>query len=61
LFGQMFQPIGHWTAWRSFLAAVYGLSMEADGLATFQRQHGSSQPADGPRPRAGMIERMRLQ
>lgn len=37
LFAPLFRPTGSWTAWRAFLAAVFGLPTAPEELATFQQ------------------------
>ena len=36
LFGPFFQPAAPWSAWRSFLGALFGLPLEGDALEAFR-------------------------
>jgi hypothetical protein len=49
LFGTLpaFRDLGTWSAWRSFLAAVYGLPMSEAELATFRGHTARSAPRPG--------------
>lgn len=49
LFASLFRPAPSWVAWRAFLAAVFGLPMTPEQLATFQkhtrREHAPTEAA----------------
>jgi hypothetical protein len=44
LFARFFQPRESWGAWLAFMAAVYGLPMDADALGVYQRHTGRTTP-----------------
>jgi hypothetical protein len=49
VFGGFFRS-GTWDAWRVFLAALFGLPMTDDQLATYQAVHRPHHAADCPAP-----------
>ena len=46
LFGRIFQPTSAWSAWRAFLAALFGVPMSDDQVATYRRHTGRQRPPD---------------
>jgi hypothetical protein len=48
LFGPLFRPPSSWTAWRAFLAGLFGLPLSPSALATFQRHTGRQTPPEQP-------------
>ena len=55
LFAPLFRPAASWAAWRAFLAAVYGLPMDAAMRATFQRHTGRAAPPTVPAREAWLV------
>jgi hypothetical protein len=57
LFGGLapFRDLGSWRAWLTFLRAVYGLPLNAEDLALFQRHTGRQEPRTGGYPEAVAI------
>ena len=47
LLGRGFKDPATWAAWRSFLAALFGLSMTPDQLDTFRQCTGREHPPEG--------------
>lgn len=47
LFGRWFRDPSTWIAWRSFLAALFALPLDAEGLALFERCTGREAPRPG--------------
>lgn len=54
LFAPWFER-GDWTAWRAFLAALFGLSMDADQRRLYQACTGRSQAPQGPFSAAWLV------
>jgi hypothetical protein len=54
VFGGLFRA-GTWDAWRVFLAALFGLPMTEDRLATYQRFTGRSTPPTAPLHEAWLV------
>ena len=55
LFGPWFKDRDSWRAWKSFLAALFGLPMDANALAIYQRCTGRSRPPTEPATEAWMV------
>jgi hypothetical protein len=54
VFGGFFRA-GTWDAWRAFLAALFGLSMSDEQLATYRRFTGRSTPPTQPLQEAWLV------
>ena len=48
LFGAFFGDAGSWTAWRAFLAALFGLPMDESELAIYRQHTGREKAPDAP-------------
>lgn len=55
LFGPWFRDGDSWRAWEAFLAGLFGLPMDADALAIYQRCTGRSRPPTRPATEAWMV------
>ncbi|MCC6765251.1 MAG: hypothetical protein IT293_11375 [Deltaproteobacteria bacterium] len=55
LLAPAFRPAASWVAWRVFLAAVFGLSLEADGLTRYRQHTGRAVPPASPAREAWVI------
>ena len=55
LFGPWFKDRTSWRAWEAFLAALFGLPMDADALAIYQRCTGRSRPPTESATEAWMV------
>jgi hypothetical protein len=54
LFGPHFRG-GSWTAWRAFLAALFGLAMTDDQLAAYRHHTGRAEPPAEPFKEAALV------
>lgn len=48
LFGETFRPAWSWAGWRAFLAALFALPLDAEGLAFFRECTGRERPPAKP-------------
>src|SRR5512143_308486 len=55
LFRGWFKNAATWTAWRSFLKALFGLPMSEDDLAIFKQCTGRDQPPTTPSLEAALV------
>jgi hypothetical protein len=55
LFGSAFRDRKTWSAWRTFLAALFGLPMSDEQLATYKECTGRSRPPEKPSSEAWLI------
>ena len=55
LFGRVFQPTTAWSAWRAFLAALFGLPMSDDQVAIYRRHTGRQRPPEASAREAWVV------
>jgi hypothetical protein len=55
VFGGFFRDADSWHTWRVFLAALFGLPMSDDQLATYRRFTGRSTPPTAPLHEAWLV------
>src|SRR5512137_2048416 len=55
LFGRVFQPTTAWSAWRVFLAALFGLPMSDDQVAIYRGRTGRQRPPEASAREAWVI------
>lgn len=55
LFGPWFKDRMSWRAWEAFLAALFGLPMDADAAATYRHHTGRTTPPSTPAREAWMV------
>jgi hypothetical protein len=55
LFGRVFQPTTAWSAWRVFLAALFGLPMSDDQVAVYRGHTGRQRPPGAPAREAWVV------
>lgn len=55
LFAPWFRDPSSWSAWRSFIGALFGLALSEDALATFRECTGRSEPPTRPFSEAWLV------